>query len=515
MRSYNCLYNLDMSIIPLSLSAYRHSFQEKITKAHVKQFVQDAAGTGVDAFFCSPTLLRQPLWKSKILPHWENEAKYLKPPVNRSIWTASERTYYPMREYILNGGCPVDDVFFEVKNSGMDFFFSLRMNDWHFVEFDEPDRYPTLDSFYVKHPEYHINSLNIGNPIGWDVKNKNQQNYMIPEVREHYLALLNELIENWDIDGIELDFMRSPNYFPLEQLKKGTGVMSDFVRQVRNMLDVAGRKRNKELPLCVRMPHRYEYCAKIGFDVKKWVESGWVQMVNISSSYIHSEAIEIEAYHEALPNSFIYGEEQMIINNCINKYGWPAERRTPKEILETTAYSFLRRGAYGVSIFNFPCTREIEQPTKDPDSIYSEPPREVLSHITDIEYLKHCSKHYFSYGYNDLTFDGKLPAKGHVITVMHIWDNIVDYQSAAIRIICKDDIEGCKKAVRLNGEILVQSQDNNELFKEDVIEGQFPSSQTFNCIIPLNLLKPDNTIEICLNASTKEIFGVELALYSK
>lgn len=95
--------------------------------------------------------------------------------------------------------------------------------------------------------------------------------------------------------------MRSPNYFPLDRLEEGTASMIAFVRSVRALLDRVGRERGKELPLCVRVPHRYAYCTRIGLDVKSWVENGWVQMVNISSSYFHTEALELEEYRSALP----------------------------------------------------------------------------------------------------------------------------------------------------------------------------------------------------------------------
>lgn len=513
MKKYRCLYNLDMSVIPLCLSRHRNAFEGVFSVEHVREFVRDAAGTGVDAFLCCPTLLRLPLWHSREDPHWKETAPLLQPPTDRKSWTPSERGYYPMREYILAGGNPVQEVYDAVRETEMAFFFSYRMNDWHFVEFDDYDRYPTLDRFYVEHPEYRIGYPNNENPVGWDIKNSRQQNYRIPDVRRHYLALLTELAEQYDIDGLELDLMRSPNYFPLNRLEEGTAVMSDFVRTVRTMLDRVGLERGKTLPLCVRVPHRYAYCARIGLDVKGWVENGWVQMVNVSSSYFHTEALEIEAYRKALPGARIYGEEQMVMNNAINRYGWPSERRTPTQVLETTAHAFWCRGADGISLYNFPFTREIDQPVKNPDSVYTEPPKEVLLHLADEDYLKTCPKHYFSYGYSDLTFDGKLPAMGTVTTTLRIWDDPSAFRAAALRVVCSGDVRQHPKRVRLNGVRLEETGENDELFPETVREGQFPPEQTFNLHVPIEALAAENRIEITLNPADIEIFGLELALY--
>lgn len=513
MKKYRCLYNLDMGAIPLCLSRHRKSFEGVFSTEHVREFVRDAAGTGVDAFLCCPTLLRLPLWNSKEEPHWKEAAPSLQPPSERKSWTPSERLYYPMREYILSGRDPVREVYDAVRAADMAFFFSYRMNDWHFVELDEPNRYPTLDRFYLEHPEYRIGCPNKENPVGWDIKNSCQQNYIIPDVQRHYLALLTELAEEYDIDGLELDLMRSPNYFPLDRLEEGTAVMSEFIRSVRELLDRIGRERGKKLPLCVRVPHRYSYCGRIGLDVTGWVENGWVQMVNVSSSYLHTEALEIEAYRKALPKAWLYGEEQMVMNNTMNRYGWPSERRTPPQVLETTAYTFLQRGADGVSVYNFPFTREIEQPVRNPDSIYADPPKDVLKHLTDEDYLKTCPKHYFSYGYPDLTFDGKLPAMGSVNTVIRIWDDPSAFCSAALRVICQGDVRRYRKQVRLNGVLLEDSGENDELFPEKIQEGQFPLEQTFNCRVPVEALAVENRLEIMLEPVDIEIFGVELALY--
>lgn len=513
MKKYRCLYNLDMGAIPLCLSRHRNAFEGVFSVEHVREFVRDATGTGVDAFLCCPTLLRLPLWDSKEDPHWKETAPLRQPPTDRKSWTPSERIYYPMREYILAGGNPVREVYDAVRETKMAFFFSYRMNDWHFVEFDDYDRYPTLDRFYVEHPEYRIGHPNNENPVGWDIKNPRQQNYSIPDVRRHYLMLLTELAEEYDIDGLELDLMRSPNFFPLDRLEEGTAAMADFVRSVRTMLDRIGLERGKTLPLCVRVPHRYAYCARIGLDIKGWVENGWVQMVNVSSSYFHTEALELEEYRSALQGARIYGEEQMVMNNAVNRYGWPSERRTPTQVLETTAHAFLRRGADGVSLYNFPFTREIEQPVKNPGSVYTEPPKEVLMHLADEDYLKTCPKHYFSYGYSDLTSDGKLPAMGSVSTALRIWDDPSDFCGAALRVVCRGDVRQHSKQVRLNGILLEESGENGELFPEAVREGQFPSEQTFNCCVPLEALAAENRIEITLNPADIEIFGVELALY--
>jgi uncharacterized lipoprotein YddW (UPF0748 family) len=40
-------------------------------------------------------------------------------------------------------------------------------------------------------------------------------NFAVPEVRAHKLAILRELAENYDFDGIDLDFSRRPPHLPV------------------------------------------------------------------------------------------------------------------------------------------------------------------------------------------------------------------------------------------------------------------------------------------------------------
>lgn len=517
MKKYQCLYNLDMSVTGIMKTPATASFSEKLTKEEILFFVEDAAHTQVDAFLCCPTALRIPLWHSRVLPHWRDIAPYENPPQPEAEWNPSERIYYRIRDYIMEGGNPVDEVYEAVKAAGMDFFFSYRMNDGHFVENENYDCFPTLDTFFTKHPEYKIGPFSARNPVGWDIRDYNQQNYLIPEVRFHYLALLEELVGKYDIDGLELDFMRSPCYFPLDQLEEGTRCITGFVRNVRKMLDKYGTFRGKYLPLSVRVPHRPDYCKQIGFDLPAWDRERLIDMVNVTSSYFHTMALNPEDFRNELRHVLLYGEMQSVMNNYRNEYGWPSERRTPKQIYETTAFHFLQRGFDGVSFFNFMLTREIWQPVINPQSRYAEPPSEVLKHITDMDYLEKQPKYYFNYGY--ISDDGMFPNRGKASTSIFIGDDILSgyFKHSALRILCRGGV--CRNypvIITVNGCPLHEEDSGEELFQEEIREGQFSKEDTRRFDIPVKILRNcENSIEITFSADGNdvEIFGVELALY--
>ena len=72
----------------------------------------------------------------------------------------------------------------------------MRMNDTHGM-YPDPDD-PQMSRFLIDHPEYVI-ARRDGIP-------ERALDYSHREVRAHRLAILGELAENYDIDGVELYF---------------------------------------------------------------------------------------------------------------------------------------------------------------------------------------------------------------------------------------------------------------------------------------------------------------------
>ena len=64
--------------------------------------------------------------------------------------------------------------------------------------------------------------------------------------------------------------------------------MTALVKRIRNMLDRIGADRGKSLKLCVRVPETIAKCEKAGLDLPGWDAAGLVDMINVSSFYIHT-----------------------------------------------------------------------------------------------------------------------------------------------------------------------------------------------------------------------------------
>lgn len=152
---------------------------------------------------------------------------------------------------------------------------AIRMNDTHHKRIDLAD--PLCSRFAVDHPQYVIRQ-----PDGRT--NETALDYSHPEVREHRLNIMREIVEEYDVDGLELNFVRWAKHFPRDQGREKAPIMTEYIRQVREMLQAAAARRGRDrLTLGVRVPESVAACWLAGVDIETWVERGWIDYVVIST----------------------------------------------------------------------------------------------------------------------------------------------------------------------------------------------------------------------------------------
>ena len=103
--------------------------------------------------------------------------------------------------------------------------------------------------------------------------------YAHPEVRAWWVAVITDIAARFEVDGVELDFMRNPFFFGPDRVAAGRPLMTAFVREVRGVLDEAGRRRGRHLGLAARCPTALAGCDAIGLDVEAWVRDGLLDVL--------------------------------------------------------------------------------------------------------------------------------------------------------------------------------------------------------------------------------------------
>ena len=130
-----------------------------------------------------------------------------------------------------------------------EFYPSIRMNDIH----DSlPDLRKGMSTWKKEHPDYLLghdgdwDKYPIESPRAWWTL----KDYAVPAVRERQFLQIQELCDNYDIDGVELDWFRSPIFFqPTLDLQptapEHNAMMNDFMRRIRKMTERVGRQRGR------------------------------------------------------------------------------------------------------------------------------------------------------------------------------------------------------------------------------------------------------------------------------
>ena len=98
-------------------------------------------------------------------------------------------------------------------------------------------------------------------------------------VQQEKLAMAREVLEEYEAEGIELDFMFDSFYFKQTEIEKNTPLMSRFIGQVRELADEIGQQQGRTIPIMARVHLEKEDNLPIGLDVETWLKEGSIDWV--------------------------------------------------------------------------------------------------------------------------------------------------------------------------------------------------------------------------------------------
>lgn len=510
-KKYRILFNHDGFCVFSNSSRYQ-DINKPVGLAQVNGYVDEVVEAGCDLLLLSPSMDLLPGWDSDHCPHWRNRGKTVVYPSS----TMFGKTFSRFREFILGGNDLIGLSLKRAREKGIDFFLTWRMNECHGL--DDP-ACPGLSDFYLSHPEYRIGEG--GHP--WQ---RLALSFSHPEVRDYQFGFIRELCERYEIDGLELDCLRWQWYFPYSMnWAEKTAIMTDYVARVRSFLDSKGRR----LPLCVRIFGRNDLNLIEGLDVAEWVKRGLIDMINISPFYISSSEMDLEWYRKAFPKMPLYAE----LTQCSDVEQWlevgtELTRKMTTEIIRSTAYSYLDRGADGISLFNFVYYRDYtfgDQKKLDK----CEPNFPALRDLTDKKELAKEPKHYYMGGRDDVGLGRILPAQLYMPHPLDIFIHVADdfgkrsvreqFKSAILRVQASVPWEQRRLAACANDSAaLSEMTHEGELFPQSYREG-IPEIGTAyrDFAVPVKSLRKgwNKFSFIMLKGELIKVKRVELALYTK
>ena len=215
------------------------------------------------------------------------------------------------------------------RRNQMQFLVCLRMNDRHGVA--------RTAKFYVENPGLRLEEF----PGGLDFKHK--------KVRDGVLAFIREVLELYDIDGIELDYLRWCHMFRTDEAVQNAPLLTEMTRKARAIIDAAARKRGRsKLLLSVRVPQTLAECHRLGFDVKTWIKEGLVDYVCPSDFFFSDFNMRVDRFVSLCKGTAcrVYPAIHPLVQVNFPENITPANYRA-------LARSYYAAGAAGIATYNY------------------------------------------------------------------------------------------------------------------------------------------------------------------
>jgi hypothetical protein len=229
------------------------------------------------------------------------------------------------------------------RQRGIAPWLSMRMNDIHNV--DDEGNYLHSD-FWKQNPQFRRVNYRFAE---WTDR---ALDYGQPEVRQYNLALVRELVERYDLDGLELDWMRFGYHFRPGHEQEGSRILTEFTAEVRRVLDTWEKRRGHRILLGARVPSRPQTAVGLGMDAITWAQRGLVNMIVVTPFWASIEPdMPIELWKQLLKGTGVIlaaGLEVLVRPD----YAFPPLLNS-LETVRGAAATLLDRGADRLYLFNY------------------------------------------------------------------------------------------------------------------------------------------------------------------
>ena len=288
-----------------------------------------------------------PLYDSRIQPRFIDV--HQEPPQDHEQYLPN------LKALIESGNCPLKILTEFAHENGMEAFASIRMNDVH------DSFWPGLmDPWKREHPELRVSSRRglqfsvIDEPAfpGSRIAAlySSALDFSHQEVRDRRFEIIEEVCQRYDIDGVELDFIRHPVLFkstfegrPISADE--TTLMTSFIRRIRDRMDEIGDDRGRPLLLAARVPDDFELSLGVGLDLKTWMQEGLLDLLIAGGGYapftLPVEELTRVAHSYEVP-----------VYPCINNPGSDVMGSRALEKTRALATNWYAAGADGIYFWN-------------------------------------------------------------------------------------------------------------------------------------------------------------------
>lgn len=272
------------------------------------------------------------------------------------------------------------DIFAEwiekCREVGIRPWLTLRMNDCH--DPDEAASQLRGDLFYTAEE----NGWTIGEAYGYY---RYCLNYAVPEVRQIMLDYTKEQLLRYDVDGLELDFMREIYCFDYKNADTNeiVGIMNGYIRDTAAIVKEAEAKWGHEIELSARLMRDPDQCCAYGFDPLTWCGEGLVDSITVTPRFSSNDsAMPIAEWKARCKGVEIRAGVETLVNT--QSKGCCASA----EVVRGYGAQYLTAGADGLYLFNYMTSppgvgareKEVYDTCGSLDEILKHPRRHVVTY---------------------------------------------------------------------------------------------------------------------------------------
>lgn len=353
---------------------------KKITKEDLVDFIKQYEGTDVtDFMICVGASI--PWYRSKRLKDIITQYKeWVRDGKDKLYLGGETELIFSCINLLTEYEEVYGEVFYDtwiptLREIGIRPWLSIRMNDIH--ECTQEDS--ILFSDFYRENRAHNRASHRGAIEYYDYA----LDYMNENVRKHYLTVIEDALERFDTDGLELDWMREIYSITIGREYEGISVINAFMREVYAMVKRMEEKRGHKIPIAVRLPDTPEKALRLGFDVFDWMENGLIDLITVTprwSSVDNDMPIDLwKRIFKGKPVEIAAGLEILI--DAYNRRGRKYECNT-FETAVGSACANLWQGADATYLFNY---MDVPAAKEDHAFLTGERYREFLKTVGDYE----------------------------------------------------------------------------------------------------------------------------------
>lgn len=230
--------------------------------------------------------------------------------------------------------------FSRCREQGMHPWISIRMNDCHLP--DQKASYLRSDFFYTAREK------------GWMVGEKygyyrHCYDYAVPQVRQRMIDYIGEQLHRYDVDGLELDFLREIICFDYLENRDAAAIMTGFMREIKAIVAREEIYHGHKIRIGVRLMRDIAQNLAFGMDAEAWVREGLVDLIAVCPRWESCDSdMPIDQWKAAFPQVEIAAGLEIMTRRCQEMKGLASPA-----VMGGYAIRYLGNGADSMYLFNY------------------------------------------------------------------------------------------------------------------------------------------------------------------